>query len=356
MQGEVAQLRLAGHDRFRRPPHIEDHQAGEQREAGDRDGDEGQYAAHDLAARPRLRPRQARYGVPLRVGDVRDLLPVGLCRIVDLAQARQLQPVADVAQHVLVDIFDGKHDGRPVVADREIGLGADRHRRDDRRPAGELLDERGAPARLAGILGEDRNGAARDRGKPPAQQIETWRKLRAQVGNGGIAGRAEELVLDLIGTIDHDNDVVVEEGRQPGADAALHPLRVVVGADRERGAVGCRDALDLAQNPLAACGNRPPHQLLLAVERHLVGPMGGGQYRDDDADDRNGDDHADRHDEVQSHALPPRRLALLCHSRQRQRHNAPSLGNILARRKLNARIVAKSLVFTLASAGGGAKG
>jgi hypothetical protein len=41
---------------------------------------------------------------------------------------------------------------------------------------------------------------------------------------------------------------------------------------------------------------------------------------------------------------------------KRQRHNAPSLGNILARRKLNARIVAKSLVFTLASAGGGAKG
>jgi hypothetical protein len=111
MQSEVAQLRLAGHDRFRRPPHIEDHQAGEQREAGDRDGDERQHAAHDLAARPGLRPRQARYGVPLRVGDVRDLLPVGLCRIVDLAQARQLQPVADVAQHVLVDIFDGKHDG-----------------------------------------------------------------------------------------------------------------------------------------------------------------------------------------------------------------------------------------------------
>jgi hypothetical protein len=174
-----------------------------------------------------------------------------------------------------------------------------------------LLDEGGAPARLAGILGEDRNGAVRHRGEPPAQQIETWRKLRAQVGDAGVGGRAEELVLDLIGAIDHDNDVVVEEGRQPGADAALHPLRVVVGADRERGAVGRRDALDLAQNPLAACGNRPLDQLLLAVERDLVRPMGGSQYRDDDADDRNGDDHADRHDEVQSHALPPRRLALL---------------------------------------------
>jgi hypothetical protein len=52
-------------------------------------------------------------------------------------------------------------------------------------------------------------------------------------------------------------------------------LRVVVGADRERGAVGRRDALDLAQNPLAACGNRPLDQLLLAVERDFVRPVGG---------------------------------------------------------------------------------
>ena len=188
---------------------------------------------------------------------------------------------------------------------------------------------------------------ARHRGQPTAQQIEAWRELRPQVGDGGVCGSMEELVFDLIGTIDDDNHIVVEIGRQPGADAAFHPLRIVVGAGCEDCAVGPGDALQLAQDALAARGDRPLDQLLLACERDLVGALRGTQHCEDDADDRHGDDHADRHDEIQAHPVPPRRLPLHWHSRQCQSHNA-ILGRHLVRRKPSAGIVAKSLAFTLA--------
>ena len=140
----------------------------------------------------------------------------------------------------------------------------------------ELLD----PARCAGPACGD--FAAEDRqwcrpaiaAQPSAQQIETWRQLRAQVGTLRDRRRAaEELVFDLIGAIDDDNDVVVEEGLQPGADAALHPLRVVVVADRERGAVGCRDALDLAQT-CARRVRRSPAASVAARGRATPRPRG----------------------------------------------------------------------------------
>jgi len=219
--------------------------------------------------------------------------------------------------------------GRCRARDR---VGTDGYRSDDRRAASELLNERSAPARLARILLEDRNGAGRRRVQPPAQQIDGWRQLRTQVSDIGIARRLEEFVFDLIGAIDDDSNVVIKDGRQRGADVAFHPLRIVVVAQRECGALGPRQAFKLAQDPLAARGDRPLDQLLFARERDLVRPLRGTEYRDDDAHDRHGDDEADRHDEVQAHPVPPRRLPLLCRSRQCQSHNA-ILGRHLIRSK-----------------------
>jgi hypothetical protein len=200
-------------------------------------------------------------------------LPLRLVWIVDLAQARQLQPVGDLLQQILVDVFDGEHDGRAIVAGREISIAADRDRCNDRRPAGEMLDEGGAPPRLARIVRKHGKDVARQRGQPTAQQIEAWRELRPQVADRGVSGSVEELVFDLIGSVDDDNDIVVEEGREPCPEAAFYPLRIVVDADRKGRALRPGDALQLAQDPLAARGDRPLDQLLLACERDLVGPL-----------------------------------------------------------------------------------
>ena len=108
MHGEVAQPRLACDNRLRRPPHVTYDQAAEHRERGDRDSDVGQHAFRDLAAGLCRLPCQAGDGAALRIGNGGHVLIAGLGRFVDPVQAGELQPIANLAQQVVVDIFDGK--------------------------------------------------------------------------------------------------------------------------------------------------------------------------------------------------------------------------------------------------------
>ena len=125
-----------------------------------------------------------------------------------------------------------QHDRRPVVAEREIGR---------RLPTATAATIAGRPvncwmqraARRPGLRGfwartamapaRHARRAARAAGRDSAQAARAGRR---PAGSPASSGRT---VLDLIGRHRPRNDVVVEEGRQPGADAALHPV-----ADRSR--------------------------------------------------------------------------------------------------------------------------
>ena len=114
-----------------------------------------------------------------------------------------MQPLADLAQHLLVDVFDGENDRRRGVAGGEIVLGADGNRRDDRRAAEEILDQsRGAAWGLRIVDGNDGHGAAGQGGKPPAQQIENGRKPAGHIDGAEIAGHARSRVFGLIRAVD----------------------------------------------------------------------------------------------------------------------------------------------------------
>ena len=150
VQGEMAQLRFAGPDLLGGAPHVAQYETDEEGEAAERHRDERQHAADDGAARPRRLPGEAGDRVALRVGEFEAVLVGRRCRFVDLAQVCQLQVVravaADLVEHCGVDIADGNDDRRARIAGGKIGLGADGHRADDRRPIHEALNQ----ARCAG--------------------------------------------------------------------------------------------------------------------------------------------------------------------------------------------------------------
>ena len=125
VQGEVTQLPLAGGDGGRGAPHIADHQADQDGEAGKRYRDEGNDTCDDRGARPRRRPGNAGDGVTLGVGKFRDPIRVGLCRIVDQTQPAELQAIADLTEQTVADVFDGE--GEPT-ADAETMAGRPRKR------------------------------------------------------------------------------------------------------------------------------------------------------------------------------------------------------------------------------------
>ena len=60
VHGQMAQPRFAGGDRHGGAAHVAQHEGGEQREAGERNGDEGDDAVHDLGAGLLRRPGKAR--------------------------------------------------------------------------------------------------------------------------------------------------------------------------------------------------------------------------------------------------------------------------------------------------------
>ena len=226
----------------------------------------------------------------------------------DLAQVAQLQMRRDLGQHVLVDEFDAHHDRR-LVAD----VGA-RGRR--RRAIATAATMAGRPrkvcSRLTRWLRRVRRwfGAGKSRCRRALLRPRSWsstglRSARTELNQcGSTLRRPSERVEQAVGRVGDEDEVMVEVGLQPLADVELDPVGVEVEADLAIGGLRIGDAFDLAQHPLAVIVQRAREQLPLGRERDLVGALRGAEHRDDDADDRDGDDHADRNHDAQARVVP----------------------------------------------------
>ena len=163
------------------------------------------------------------------------------------------------------------------------------------------------PPRLQRILTADHiERSARQRAQAATQQIEPGRKIGVHGGGRrvGFGVRADE--FNLIVATDDQHDIVFEVGLEPSAEVARDPVRLVLGADRQRRARRAGDAVELAEHSYALVGDRLPDQPLFAIERDIVGALRRGQNRNDHANDRDGDDNTDRQDEADAGAVPPR--------------------------------------------------
>src|SRR5262249_9041869 len=60
----------------------------------------------------------------------------------------------------------------------------------------------------------------------------------------------------------------------------------------------------LAQHSLAIVAERTREQLLFVIHGNHIGALGGRQHGDNDANDRNRDNDAHRHDHAQTSAVP----------------------------------------------------
>jgi len=119
------------------------------------------------------------------------------------------------------------------------------------------------------------NGAVARRADPSAQQINHGRKLHRPVDRAGRFGGSRTGVFDLIGRVDDGDEIMIEIALEPIADAALHPLRIVIVADGLGRAVGRGDAFKFAQDPRGAIADRLLDQFLFAIERNFVRPPRG---------------------------------------------------------------------------------
>ena len=191
---EMPQLRFAVGHRFGGAAHVAHHQTDQQREAGERHDDERDHAQHDLAAGRRRLPGEARDRIAPGVGNFSDIVAGGRRRA-DLVQIQKLQVAADLAQHGVVDIFDGENDRRLCIAGSQIGIAPDRHRGDNRRPTEKMLDQRCGRSGMLRILGgEHVKRAGRQRGEMAAQQTEAGRDVRSAVGTRGQSMCERELM------------------------------------------------------------------------------------------------------------------------------------------------------------------
>ena len=189
------------------------HERDEQREAGQRHRDE----------RQRRSPRSRRRAVSASKPSARSVSPCASARSMragrrrrcagpSIAQAGQMRAAADLGEQAIVSRYlTANTIGAPSLPCGEIGVGADRDRRDDCRPAEKMFDQDGAAARFAGILHRRSTATTivRQRRKPAAQQIERRRKSpRSRLA--AIVGRVGMGVFDAVVAVDDDDDVVVE--------------------------------------------------------------------------------------------------------------------------------------------------
>ena len=324
VQGEVAQPRLAGGDGDGGAAHVAQHEGREQREAGERDGNERDDAADDLGAGLPRRPGKARDRMALR--SVQLVGQIGGRRrlVVELTQVRQLQLRGDAGERLAVDEFHRHHDRLRMVAGAEQAAERpDRDRGNDRRPARKRADHGGLLMLAVGgaaKLGEAER-AVQGRIAPAHIGEHRFQISQRLVGPGRVERLAAELRKDrLVVAVEDEDVVVVEVGFQPKPDALLRTGRVVFDAEILDRLLGGGDALDFAQHALAVAGQRAREQQLLVLDGDFVGALGGGEHGDDDADDGDGNDDADRDHHAQARAIPTRVFFVGCarasHSRQ----------------------------------------
>ena len=323
VQREMTQLPLAGVDFLRGAAHMAKDEADKEGEARERDGDERHHALHDGGARLGRRPGETRNRAALRIEQVHHAIAAGLRRIVDRAQAGELQVRADAVEKAARQIFDRQHDRRFGIAFGELGVGADRHSADKGRLIPEALHQHRAAARHRRILAlEHRDRVTWRAVQAAAQKIETRRKLRHEIVGAGV-GRIERVAVDqVVVGVDNGLDVAVEVFFQPRPDVPVDPFGVVTVANLGGGDRGRGGALQEVQRTQAVVGCGLSDKLLLGIEGDFVGALRGGQNRDDDTDDGDGNDYADRHDQADARLIPPRLLTFPGDMRPRRRHHA----------------------------------
>jgi hypothetical protein len=140
----------------------------------------------------------------------------------------------------------------------------------------------------------------------PAHVFDHRREIIARAGHPfGVGGAAAEQRVDqLVVAIENEDVVVIEIGLEPVADPILGPGRVERAPDVLDGGGSGRHAFDFAQYAFAVVRDRAREQLLLMIDSDDVGTLGGRQHGDDDADDGDGDDHPNGHDDAQASAIP----------------------------------------------------
>ena len=170
VQGQMAQLSLAGGDFLGGAPHVANAEYDEQREAGQRQHDERRDACHDRLARPVRRPGKASDNGTLGVGKAERAIGDRLGWIGGRVQVGQFEPLANLVEQAGAEIFHCDDDRRVVVALGQIGIRPDRHGRDISGLAEEVLHQDGAAARICQVLAVDQDdGVSRHCSKPPAQ-------------------------------------------------------------------------------------------------------------------------------------------------------------------------------------------
>ncbi len=316
VHGEMAQPRFAGGDRDGGAAHVAQHESREQREAGERDGNEGDDAAHDFGAGLARRPGKARDRTALRPVELVGQIGCRRRLAAELAQVRQLQLRGDAGERLAVDEFHRHHDRRRTVAGTEQA--AERPDRDggnDSRPARECTDHGGLRMLAVGAVARLGEAERAVQGRVAPAHIGEHRLQIGQrrVGPGRVERVAAELRKDrLVVAVEDENVVVVEVGFQPEPDAPLRPGRIVFDAEILDRLLGGGDALDLAQHALAVVRQRAREQQLLVLDGDFVGALGGGEHGHDDADDGDGNDYADRDHHAQARAIPTRVFFVGC--------------------------------------------
>ncbi len=236
VQREIAQPVLARGDGGRGGAHVTQHEAGEQRKARERNADEGNNGTQDLGARLLRQPGNSRDRLIAAVGERVGVVAGRIGAAVDHPKVGELEAVADIGEHALVDGSDRQDERRGRVApaspsgiavtrlsrscdveqEHRLGSAAVAHRR---RPAEQAHDAVGHQRRAAAHEFDD-GMSARGGGSDQSGVDDMQTGLR---------------VDDLAGGIDHQDEIMIAQGAEPGAQARLrHRRRLIDVARHER--------------------------------------------------------------------------------------------------------------------------
>ena len=120
-------------------------------------------------------------------------------------------------------------------------------------------------------------------------------RIDAAIAKGG--------VQDPVGRVRHKDEMMIEIGLQPLSDVDLNPLGIEAQADLAVGGFGVGDGVNLAQHAFAVIVQRAREQLALGRDRDVVGALRRAQHGDNDADDRDGNDNANRNHDAAARVI-----------------------------------------------------
>jgi hypothetical protein len=287
--------------------HVAHDQAREQRKSGQRNSDERDNGFQNLGARTLRRPAETRDRPPAAVHDLVDVFVDAVRGKVDHAQVVELKALSDVGENVRLDEPHGHHDRPSRTAFAGASVARNRPCGHHAQAAPDVLEKHrhGAAARQLPAVDQPQRSLGNG-GRAPAREFDD--RLKRRDGGGrqpGISPVAARLRMDdLVFGIEHDHEIVVAQGAEPGAHSLSGRATIdVFGAD---GGARLNDVDQAAQRPFAMIDDGAHEKLLFARERHLVGALRRGEGGDHDADDGDRDHDAERHQHAQACPVPPR--------------------------------------------------